>query len=276
MLKQHAKCMKKNIRKFVMAEWDRLVEHCSNDLPVFVSEKQVNGAYGLCFCCADLPSMEVIILPCCKASAHRHCVLEAIKRNDQCVYCRQGMEPQDIIDCTPQPKAYSGDTNVAQTTTGDTNMSLHTSTVPGLKAPPEAKVSQEEVAVNMNPPNIHSEPPVHNEVMNLHKKPVDGQKRCLSSMSIVGENDNNGLLLLFAPTCSTHINENKFLLISEKNCSHQWTNESLTNNGKYIIFLSEMYHHGYYNQKSNQLFIHKRNYSVPQPMTLMSYDSHNP
>jgi hypothetical protein len=25
---------KKNIRQFVMAEWDKLVEHCSNDLPV--------------------------------------------------------------------------------------------------------------------------------------------------------------------------------------------------------------------------------------------------
>ncbi len=30
---------KKNIHQFVMAEWDRLVEHCSNDLPVFVSRK---------------------------------------------------------------------------------------------------------------------------------------------------------------------------------------------------------------------------------------------
>jgi hypothetical protein len=28
---------KKNIRQFVIAEWDRLVEHCSNDLPVTVS-----------------------------------------------------------------------------------------------------------------------------------------------------------------------------------------------------------------------------------------------
>jgi hypothetical protein len=61
MLKQHVKCMKKNIRQFVMAEWDRLVELCSYDLPVFVFEKQVDGAYGLCFCCTDLPSMEVIL-----------------------------------------------------------------------------------------------------------------------------------------------------------------------------------------------------------------------
>ncbi len=27
----------RNIRQFVMAEWDRLVKHCSNDLPVTVS-----------------------------------------------------------------------------------------------------------------------------------------------------------------------------------------------------------------------------------------------
>ncbi len=89
---------KKNIRKFVMAEWDRLVERCSNDLPVFVSEKLVDGTYELCFCCTDLPSMEVINLPCCKASVHRHCVLEALQSNNQCVYCRKVLDPQDIID----------------------------------------------------------------------------------------------------------------------------------------------------------------------------------
>ncbi len=85
-----------------MAEQDRLVELCSNDLPVFILEKQVNGAYELCFCCIDLPSMEVILLPCCKAGVHRHCVLEYLKTNDQCVYCRQVQDPQDIIDCTPK------------------------------------------------------------------------------------------------------------------------------------------------------------------------------
>jgi hypothetical protein len=74
---------KKNIRQFVMAEWDRLVEHCSNDLPVTVSEKLIDGTFELCFCCIDSPSMEVINLPCCKASVHRHCVLEALKSKDQ-------------------------------------------------------------------------------------------------------------------------------------------------------------------------------------------------
>ena len=84
-----------------MAEWDKLVEHCSNDLPVFVLEKQNEGANGLCFCCHDLPSMEIILLPCCKARVHRHCVLDALTTNDQCVYCRKYLSPQDILDCSP-------------------------------------------------------------------------------------------------------------------------------------------------------------------------------
>jgi hypothetical protein len=100
-----------------MAEWDRLGEHCSNDLPETVSEKLIDGTLELCFCCIDSPSMEVINLPCCKASVHRCCVLEALKSNDQCAYCRKVLDPQDIIDCTPQLKALSGQTNVTQTTT---------------------------------------------------------------------------------------------------------------------------------------------------------------
>ena len=88
-----------------MAEWDRLVERCSNDLPVTVSEKLIDGTFELCFCCIDSPSMEVINLPCCKASVHRRCVLEALKSNNQCVYCWKVLDPQDIIDCTPQLKA---------------------------------------------------------------------------------------------------------------------------------------------------------------------------
>jgi hypothetical protein len=84
---------------------------------------------------------------------------------------------------------------------GDANVSNQTSTVPGLKAPPEANTSQKEISANMNPPNIHGEPPVHDEVMNLHEKPVDGKKTILSSKSIFGKNDINGLL--FALTCTT-------------------------------------------------------------------------
>ncbi len=68
-----------------MAEWDRLVKHCSNDLPVFASEKLIDGSDELCFCCTDLASMEVIHLPCCKASVHRQCVFDALQSNNQCV-----------------------------------------------------------------------------------------------------------------------------------------------------------------------------------------------
>jgi hypothetical protein len=97
---------------------------------------------------------------------------------------------------------------------GDVNVSNQTTTVPRLKATPEANMSQKEISANMNPQNIHGEQPVHDEVMNLHKKPVDGKETNLSSMSIFVKNDNNGLL--FAPTCTTCFNENKYLLPSEK------------------------------------------------------------
>jgi hypothetical protein len=112
----------------------------------------------------------------------------------------------------------------------DANISQQTTAVPGLKAPPEANMSQKQIAANMNPPNINLEPPIHDEVMNLHKRPVDGKERSLSSTSILGENDNNGLL--FAPTCTTFFNENKYLLMSKKKCSHQWTNECLNRTGE--------------------------------------------
>jgi hypothetical protein len=209
-----------------MAEWDWQVEHCSKDLPVFVSEKLIDGTFELCFCCVDLPSMEVINLPCCKASVHKHCVLEALQNTNQCVYCRKVLDPQDIIDCTTQHKALSREANVAQTTTltevkapteanmsGEANVS-QTTTVPELKAPPEAIMSQKEISANMNPPNILGEPPVQNEVMNPPEQHVEGEERSLSGTSTFSENNNNGLL--FAPTCTTCFNKNKYLSTSKK------------------------------------------------------------
>jgi hypothetical protein len=117
MLKKHMKCEKK--LRFVMAEWDRLVLCCSNNLPVTVYEKLIDSSFKLCFCCEDSPSMEVINLPCCKASVHRHCVLKAPQSSNQCVYCSKVLDPQDIIDCNtlPQPKTPSGEVNISQTTT---------------------------------------------------------------------------------------------------------------------------------------------------------------
>ncbi len=60
-----------------------------------------------------------------------------------------------------------------------------------LKAPPEAMMSHEEVAANMNPPRIHLELPHHDDAMNMDETPLDDKERSLSSMSIVGEEDNN-------------------------------------------------------------------------------------
>jgi hypothetical protein len=186
-----------------MAEWDRLVERCSNDLPVKVSEKLIDGTFEFCFCCVDSPSMEVINLSCCKTSVHRHCVLKTLQSNNQCVYRRKVLDPQDIIDCTPQPKALSGEANVSQNTTltelkappeanpsGEANVS-QTTTLSELKAPPEANMSQKEISANMNPPNILGEPPVQDEDMNLHKQPVEGEERSLSSISTYGKNNNS-------------------------------------------------------------------------------------
>jgi hypothetical protein len=268
-----------------MAEWDRLVEHCSNDLPVFVSEKLIDGTYELCFCCVDSPSMEVINLPCCKASVQRHCVLEALQINNQCVYCRKVLDPQDIIDCTPQRKAFSGEANVAQTTSltevkapqeaimsGDANIS-QTTTVPGLKAPPEANMSQKEISANMNPPNIHGEPPVQDEVMDPHEKPVDGEERSLSSMSTFGENNNNGLL--FAPTCTTCFNKNKYLSTSKKSVPTNRIMSALTALESTFFFPQGCFIVDTTMTNPTQ-FSYKCNYFVPQPTTPMSYNSHDP
>ncbi len=150
----------KNIRQFVMAEWDKLVELCSNDLPVFVLEKQNKGDNGLCFCCHNLPSMEIILLPCCKAGVHRHCVLDGLTTNDQCVYCRNYLSLQDILDCSPIRMALSGDASNTtrsqlENTAPESIMSGGAAPGGALKAPPEATMSHEEVAANINPPRIH-------------------------------------------------------------------------------------------------------------------------
>ncbi len=126
----------------------------------------------------------------------------------------------------------SGEANVSQTTTptelkappeantsGEANVS-QTNTLPELKAPPEANMSQKEISANMNPPdNLVGEPPVQDEDMNLHKQPVEGEERSLSSISTFGQNNNNGLL--FAPKCTTCFNKNNYLSKSKKKCAHQ-------------------------------------------------------
>jgi hypothetical protein len=118
-------------------------------------------------------------------------------------YCRKVLDPQDIIDCTFQLKALSGQANGTQTptltelqappeakTSGEANIS-QTSTLSELKAPPEAHICQKETSANMNPPNILGEPPVQDEDMNPDEQPVESKETSLSSHSTYGKNNNN-------------------------------------------------------------------------------------
>jgi hypothetical protein len=212
--------------------------------------------------------------------------LKPFKATINGVYCRQVLDPHDIIDCTPKRKVFLGEANIAQTTTlpqvnapqeaimsGDANVSNQTPTVPGLKAPPEVNISQKEISANMNPPNIHGEPPVHDEVMNLQEKPDDGKEMGLSSMSIFGKNNNNGLL--FAPTCTTCFHENKYLLPSKKSFHTNRLMSALTALESALFFPQGCIIVDTTIRNPTK-FSSKRNYSVPQPMTPMSYDYLNP
>jgi hypothetical protein len=140
-----------------------------------------------------------------------------------------------------------------------------TTTLPELKAPPEANMSQKDISANMNPPNILGEPPVQDEDINLHQQPVEGEERSLSGMSTFGQNNNNGLL--FAPTWTICFNDNKYLSTSEKKGAHQWKNECLNSTGEYILFPSGMFHRGYYNDKSNSIFIQAQLFCAPTKYT---------
>jgi hypothetical protein len=117
----------------------------------------------------------------------------------------------------------------------------------------------------MNPLNILGEPPVQDEDMNLHDQPVEGEERSLTGMSTFGQNNNNGLL--FAPTCTTCFNQNKYISTSEKKCAHQWNNECLNSTGEYILFPSGKFHCGYYNDKSNRIFIQAQLFCAPTEYT---------
>jgi hypothetical protein len=146
-------------------------------------------------------------------------------------------------------------------------------TLPELKAPPVANMSQKEISANMNPPNILGEPPVQDEDMDLHEQPVEGEERSLSGISTFGKNNNNGLL--FAPTCTTCFNKNKNLSASKK---------SVPTNGimSALIALESMFFfpRGCFivdtTMTNPTRFSYKCNYSMPQPSTPMSYNSHDP
>jgi hypothetical protein len=109
--------------------------------------------------------------------------------------------------------------------------------------------------------------------MNPDKQPVEGEERSLSNFSIFGKNNNNELL--FAPTCTTCFNKNKYLSSSKKSVSINWLMSAL-------IALESMFFFpwGCFIVDTTMInptqFSYKCNYSVPQPSTPMSYDSHDP
>jgi hypothetical protein len=75
-------------------------------------------------------------------------------------------------------------------------------------------MSQNERSANINPQNALGEPPVQDEDMILWEEPVQDEESSLSSISTFAKNNDIGLL--FAPTCTTCFDENKYLSISEK------------------------------------------------------------
>ncbi len=122
-------------------------------------------------------------------------------------------------------------------------------------------MSQKGISANMNPLNILGEPPVQDEDMNPDEQPVEGEETSLSGHSTYGKNNNNGLL--FAPTCITCFNKNKYLSTSKKKCVHQWDNECLNSTVEYVLFPLGMFHRGYYNDKSNTIFIQEQLFCAP-------------
>jgi hypothetical protein len=100
------------------------------------------------------------------------CVLEALQSNNQCVYCRKVLDPQDIINCTTLLRLkIPPEVNISQTTT-----------LLELKATPEANFSQTEIAANMNLQNVLGEAPVQDEDMNLWEEPVQNVESSVSSI----------------------------------------------------------------------------------------------
>jgi hypothetical protein len=95
-------------------------------------------------------------------------------------------------------------------------------------------MSQKDISANMNPPNILGEPPVQNENMNLHEEPVQDEESSLFSIPTFGNYNSNGQV--FAPTCTTFFNENKYLSMSEKKCAHPWKNVCLNSTVECIVF----------------------------------------
>ncbi len=109
--------------------------------------------------------------------------------------------------------------------------------------------------------------------MNPDKQPVEGEETSLFGHSTYGNSNNNGLL--FAPTCITCFNENKYFSMSKKSVSTNGVMSALIALESILFFPRGCFIVD--TTMTNPLqFSYKHNYSVPQPSTAMSYNSHDP
>ncbi len=127
-----------SIRHMVVEQWQLLLSACNHDLLVRVCEHllllephpeegdivdvpakntQINplvnslvaaaaatlakspiASMDICFCCADEPTMELIVLVRCKKTLHKQCVLASLGMSSQCVYCRAVLDIAKVLD----------------------------------------------------------------------------------------------------------------------------------------------------------------------------------
>jgi hypothetical protein len=133
-------------------------------------------------------------------------------------------------------------------------------------------MSQKEISANMNQPKILGDQAVQDEDMNPDEQPVEGKETTLSGHSTYGKNKNNGLL--FAPTCITCFNKNRYLSTSEKSVSTNGIMSALITLESMLFFPQGCFIVDT-TMTNPTRFSYKRSYSVPQPSTAMSYDSHD-
>ncbi len=69
----------------------------------------------------------------------------------------------------------------------------------------------------------------------------------------VGDLNSNGLW--FAPKCSSCCLTNKYLHIGNKHCQHHWKEVRLNRAGEYILFNSDCFHWGYFNDIKNSVSV---------------------
>ena len=77
----------------------------------------------------------------------------------------------------------------------------------------------------------------------------------------VGDLTSNGLW--FAPQCSACLRTNKYQHIGDKACKHPWVEQRLNRTGEYVLFDSNVYHRGYWNNLRNAVSVTAQLFCVP-------------